>query len=223
MLVKLYIAAIAVAFITSLWALAKAPARYIPIFVVILGADLLLEIGANYLLKPLHLHNNSGFYNTAMLVEFWGYGYYYSLAFENKRIRWLTKLYLFIFPLFWCISVLLLSRFNNWNSTVSVTGSVAMIVFSALMYYQLFASKMLLKLTSSLEFWVATALIVFYSGNFIYLGMLNYLSGKHPALSERLLQLLQILNIIFYMLISFALLCTYGTRNMQKSKQYEPK
>jgi hypothetical protein len=207
MLVALYISFNALAFIAGLLAIGKKHSKYIAVFFVIIACDLIIEICANYLLKPLHLHNNTGFYNIAMLIEFLGYGYYYKLVIKNRIVGKIIGGYLIIFPLLWTYLVFSILSFNTWNSYISVIGSSALIIFSIIMYYQLFTSNNLIKLRNSFEFWIATALLVFYSCNFVYLGMLNYLSHKHPMLASQLLRLLQILNIAFYGIVTYSFLC----------------
>ena len=82
-----------------------------------------------------------------------------------------------------------------------------MILFSSVLYYQLFTAEKLVRLAYSFEFWVATALILFYSVNFTYLGMLHYMANSYRELSLKLLVLLQIMNIVFYLLLAYAFIC----------------
>jgi hypothetical protein len=215
LLVKIYIALILLAFLLSLITLGKKYPKYLRIFIIILGTDLVLEIWANYLPRPFNLQRNA-LYNVVMLIEFWGYAFFYMHMLRNKIIRKVIKLYLIIFPLIWILVVCLLSGFNTWNSNISVVGSIAMIIFSACMYYQLFTTNPLVKLTGSFEFWVATGLILFFACNFTYLGMLNFLNGLYRSLAHQLLTILQVSNSVFYCIISYAFICLY--RNNHETK-----
>ena len=222
LLVKIYITLILPAFIFSLVAFGKKYPKYLRIFAIILGSDLILEIWANYLPKPFQLQVN-GLYNVAMLIEFWGYAFFYRYMLRNKIIRKVVRLYLFIFPLIWILLVCVQSGFNTWNSYISVVGSIAMILLSACMYYQLFTTNPLVKLTGSFEFWVATGLIIFFACNFTYLGMLNFLNGSYRPLAHQLLIILQVSNSVFYCIISYAFICLYRNNVKQISKELSVK
>jgi len=218
MLVFLYIVFIALAFLGSILLYDRRNPAYLRIFSIILGCDLIIEIAANYLLKPLHLHSNNGLYNVAMLIEFWGYAYYYSYVIQSRLVKKIISVYLVLFPVIWVVLVFLVQSFNFWNSYLSVIGSLVLIILSACMYYQIFTADKLIKLTTSFGFWIATGLIIFYSCNFVYLGMLNYLSIKYRGLASNLLQLLQVLNIVYYAIVLYAFICLWNSTKKAKKQ-----
>jgi hypothetical protein len=209
-LVDLYVSLIIPAFLISLIVLDKKYPKYLRVFIVILGCDLVLEAWANYWPIPFSLERN-GLYNVVMLVEFWGYGFYFWHVLHNKTIRRIIRVYLILFPVIWGVLVFFVAGFNTWNSHVAVAGSIVMIVLSAWMYYQLFTQEPMVKLINSFAFWIATALIVFFSCNFTYLGTLNFLSNLDRATAHRLLIMLQLSNVLFYSLITCAFIQLYRT------------
>jgi hypothetical protein len=187
----------------------------------ILGADLVIEVWGNFLPLPFSMTRN-GFYNLAMLIEFWGYGLYYAYALRYHIVRKLIWQYLFAFPAAWVLLVCILSGINTWNSYVSVIGSIAMIAFAVMMYYQLFTTNPPVKLVTNFDFWVATGLIIFYVCNFTYLGMLNFLSDAYRDLAHRILTGLQISNIVFYCIMAYAFVQLYRTAAATKSTVAQP-
>src|SRR5215471_15262127 len=140
---------------------------------IILGCDLVIEILANFFVAALHLRTNSPLYNVAMLIEFWGYALYYRFIIEKPAFKRIITWYLYLFPVFWVLLVFPIFKVDNWNSYIAVFGCICVILFSSVLYYQLFTAEKLVRLAYSFEFWVATALILFYSVNFTYLGMLH--------------------------------------------------
>jgi hypothetical protein len=169
-----------------------------------MACDLVIEVCAVYLLKALHLKTNNYLYNTAMLIEFWGYAYFYRSIIKSRVIKRMLTWYVCLFPAFWIIIVFVVLKFNEWNSYLSDAGSVCTIIISTLVYYQLFTTSRLVRLTASFEFWIATALILYYTVNFTFLGMLNFLSNNYRPFAVKLLTVLQVSNIVFYAIITCA-------------------
>jgi len=184
---------------------------HLKFFSLLLGVTALNEVGAWFLPSVLHQSNNHIWYNIFMAIEFMMYGIYYYLAVSNKKVKNIIKWYLILFPLFWFIFVFLVFGFRIWNSYVAITGGFAVICFSVYYYYQLFTAPDLVKLGSSTEFWIATALIIFYSGNLPYIGTLNFLMKNYYALAQKVILAFQILYILTYCLFTYAFLCRIST------------
>jgi hypothetical protein len=146
-------------------------------------------------------------YNFAALLEFWLYAYYYLQIIRNKRISTFIRIYLCGLPVGWLILVIGMMGLVIWNTIFHAIGSVVIVLLSAWFYYQLFTAEKLTRLSMSFEFWIATALIVYYSCDLPFLGMLNWLSQKSPGLASKLVKALQIVNIIFYSIICYAFIC----------------
>ena len=142
-----------------------------------------------------------------MGIEAWAYALYYSLILENRKLKTVIRLFLYLFPVFWFIVVFGIFGFSNWNSYLAVTGSLFTICLSIAYYYQLFTASDLVKLTASSEFWIATGLILCYSCSLPYTGMMNFLNKNYPVLSRQLLTMLQILNILMYLFFTYAYIC----------------
>jgi hypothetical protein len=210
LLTYIYTGTIGLAFLASLVSFRQEYDRHLKLFSLLLGLTFLVECAAVTMMKTHH--NNVGLYNSFMLVEFWTYGYYYYMiigkGFVKRAIRW----FLWVFPAFWVVAVFLLFGWKQWNSYVVIAGSLSVIFFSAAYYYQLFTQPSLVKLSRTPEFWIATGLILFYSCNLPYIGMLNFLVNNYLLLARRLMGALDILNIIMYSIFIFAYLCRIRTR-----------
>jgi len=147
-----------------------------------------------------------------MLLEFWAYGAYYRLIIQSAAMRKIIDVFLWTYPLFWAIVVFGIFGISRWNSYVSVVGSFFTILFSIAYYYQLFTQSELVRLDRSTEFWIATGLILFYTCNLPYTGMLNFLVKNYLRLATQFLYVLQILNILMYSLFIYAFLCRTITK-----------
>jgi len=209
-LTYLYTAVIGVSFLSSLIRSRLDMPFHLKLFSLLLGLTFFVECTAVWMMKTHH--SNVGLYNSFMLIEFWVYGYYYYQIIHVRRIKNIIQGYLWIFPIFWTIVVFGIFGWKNWNSYVVIAGSLCVISFSVVYYYQLFAAPDPIPLGRLPEFWIATGLILFYSCNLPYMGMLNFLVNNYLVLAEKLLTVLRILIIIMYSLFTYAFLCRINTK-----------
>jgi len=192
-------------FCSSLLSFRERSHSHLKLFSLLLGLTFIVECMAALLIKR-HI-SNVPLYNVFMLVEFWTYGLYYFLIIGIPRMKIAIKWYLWLFPLFWIIVVFLVFGFRNWNSYVVIAGSFFTICFSCAYYYQLFTQSELVRLSKLPEFWIATALIIFYSCDLPYMGTLNFLMENYLKTAVQLLTALKVLDIIMYSIFIFAFLC----------------
>jgi hypothetical protein len=212
------ITCIAIAFLSSLNAFRLDFPIHLKVFSLLLGFDLLVELSANVLLGPVfHLRSNVAFYNISMLVEFWTYAWFYRTVLENRLLKRLIGYYLVLLPVFWVVVVFFVFGIDHWNSYFSILGSLFTVCMAAAFYYQLFTASDLIRLTVSPEFWISTGLILFFTCNLPYLGMLNFITREYLTLAAKLLAMLQILNIIMYSLFTLAFLCRTRTKRLLSS------
>jgi hypothetical protein len=177
---------------------------------VLLGVTAINEIGAWFLPAIPHI-KNVAWYNIFMGVEFLMYACYYLQIIRNKAVRLIIKVYIGLFAVFWFIAVFWVFGIKTWNSYVAICGGIGTTLLSVYYYYQLFTEKELVKLSKSSEFWIATGLIIFYSCNLPYTGMLNFLVKNYLPLAQKLLFVLQVLNILMYFMFIYAFLCRIST------------
>lgn len=205
MLTYIYTGIIGIAFLSSLISFRLGYPWHLRLFSLLLGLTFIVEGVAVTMMKARV--NNVGVYNTFMLVEFWAYAYYYSLIIKIRSAQKVIRWFLWLFPIFWVLAVFVLFGWKKWNSYVVVAGSLFVIYFSAVYYYQLFTQPTLVRLSRTPEFWISTGLILFYSCNLPYIGMLNFLVTNYLLLARRLMDALDILNIVMYSIFIYAYLC----------------
>ena len=211
MLVYTYLAFIGIAFLSSLNAFRLDFPLHLKVFSILLGLDFLVEFSCNVLVDLLHIRTNVPLYNIFMLVEAMTYAWFFRAILESRVLKSLIGGYMILFPIFWVIVVFFVFGLHYWNSYVAIVESLFTVCMAAAFYYQLFTAPTLIRLSKSPEFWIATGLIIFYTCNLPYLGMLNFITKEYLSLAKSLLMLLQILNIIMYSLFTLAFLCTKRT------------
>jgi len=192
-----------VAFLSSLVSFRLDSPVHLKFFSILLGVTAFNEIGAWFIPAVLH-KKNIAWYNIFMGIEFFMYGYYYYLLLQRKTIRKIIKGYLIAFPVFWYSVVFFVFGINEWNSYLAIAGSFVVICFSICFYYEIFTAAELIRLSKSTEFWIATALIIFYSCNMPYVGMLHFLVKNYLSLAAKIISFFQCLYIITYCMFIYA-------------------
>ena len=200
-----------IAFLASLNSFRLDFPPHLKVFSLLLGCDFLVELSCNYLVRPFHFHSNVPLYNVFMLVEFWTYAWFFRTILDSPVLKKLIGYYLVLLPIYWTIVVFFVFGIGHWNSYLSIFGSLFTVCMAVAFYYQLFSASHLIRLTASPEFWIATAIIIFYACNLPYLGMLNFITIKYRPLAQELLLVLQFLNIIMYSLFTIGFLCRIRT------------
>ncbi len=211
LLKNLYIISIAIAFGCSIINFKRHFIQF-KIVSLIIGFDLLGELTGIYLYGLIK--TNLPVYNFILLIEFVGYAYFFHTIAKSDWAKKVTIWFVFLFPVFWFVTVFLIFGLLKWNSYVFITGSLLIIFLCFFYYYDLIKDSEIKELSKTPEFWIVTGLLIFYSVNLPFLGMYNYLITYHSNLAENLSIVLQILNIIMYSLFAYAYLCQSKINSM---------
>lgn len=217
----LYILCIFAAFLSSL-SVYRLDAAHYKVIAIVTTLDLVLEVWANVL--AAHHLSNIAVYNLALLSEFILYGLYYLLILKYSWVRVVIPLYLCLLLVCWFISTVLVIGIGHWNAYFSITGGIFTVAFSVVYYYQMFTADELVPLRTSFEFWIAsaliliaTALILFFTCTLLYFGMLRYLTVIFRPLAKKGFSPFQLINIIFYSIVTYAFLCRINIKRSWRS------
>jgi hypothetical protein len=183
--------------------------KHLKLLAFILGFDLTGELAGLYLYSEIK--TNLPAYNIVLLGEFIGYAYFFRLITKLQWLKKVTAVFIIIFPVFWCIAVFILFGLSSWNSYVYTAGSLFVMLFAIGYYYELITDTEVKRLNNNSEFWIATGLLLFFTGNLPFLGMYNFLIVNYPSLADSLGSVLRVLNIIMYSLFAYAYLCRINT------------
>jgi len=171
------------------------------------------EIAATAVLKLSRNGSNLSVYNSAMLVQFMLLANYHRMVLEKRWIKATLTGVLIVFPLVWCYTQHFVFKWVAWNSHIFLLGASTTALSAIAVYVQLFMKADLVKLNKQPSFWVATGMLLFYSVNIPYLGLLNSFTLKNESLAITLKMILQALNVIMYATISYSFLCN---KNIKK-------
>jgi hypothetical protein len=168
---------------------------------------LLTEICAAIFRNLIKYENIMLQYSIIMLIEFLVYAYFFKQIIISKLVKKMILIFMFVFPVFWCISVFFIFKSRDWNSYVFLTGGTFTIVWALIYCYQLLISVEDNSISGNGEFWIALGIIIFYSCEVPFMGLFNFLKENYPSLIVDFQAGLQIINIIMYSLFTYAFLC----------------
>ena len=155
-------------------------------------------------------------YNFFVFVEFMFYAYFFKQIIKNTYSQKVINVFLFAFPLIWYVLSFYSFNILEWNSYAFVLGGT-FIIFQALIYcYERLTQNETTSLVNVGEFWIAMALIIYYSCEVPYMGMFRYLTIHYEQLAVKLKSLNLVANIVLYLLFAFAFVCT----TIRKKKSY---
>jgi len=101
---------------------------------------------------------------------------------------------------------------NNWNSYIISVETLFILLASGFFYYQILVDKEVVVLYNNTEFWIVTALIIFFACQYPFSGMLNFLTAHFKETAKKFVVLFSVLNIGFYALLTYAYICRIVTR-----------
>ena len=207
-LLYIYLIAIGISFITSLTSFKYGYPRHLKAFGLFLGASFLVEVIANELFPLLHLNRyRNALYNSFSLVEFIFYaGFFYTIM-EKRWIKKTLLVFICLFPLIWAKLVFDEAGFFKWHGDQIAVGGFFIASFALLYIYYLSSSDDLLHLSKHSEFWIAIALLLFYSCEAPFMGTLVYVSTHYLPLAKFLLKFSMAINAIMYLIFTYAFLC----------------
>ncbi len=139
--------------------------------------------------------------------------FYYPVAFFIMGMFFLVTLKDFIKPVYILIPIILFEVFSLINVLFiqdlfefpSVTGSIgAMILFlfSVTFFIKVMAEAKILKLSREPLIWINSAILIYYTGNFIFYGLLNYANNHSREFAVLTVIFFSYVNILFYLLIA---------------------
>jgi hypothetical protein len=139
--------------------------------------------------------------------------FYFSVAFFIMGMFFLVTLKDFIKPVYILIPIILFEIFSLINVIFiqdlfefpSLTGSIgAMILFlfSVAFFTKVMTEAKILKLSEEPLIWINTAVLIYYTGNFIFYALLNYAYSYSREFALLTGKFFSYVNLLFYLLIT---------------------
>lgn len=167
-----------------------------------------VEITGKYLLSK-HLYvQNLHIFNVSTVIEF---VVFYYLFHANLKTHAFKKLALYCIPLYVILAVInqvFIQGFDRFHIYTMIIGSLFLIAFVFLYFYEAFSSMEPVYLFKEPMFWIAVGLFLFYLGDFTYNAMVPFFIKKR--LFKDAMHLFRLINnnlIIFeYVCFSIAII-----------------
>jgi len=150
---------------------------------------------------------NHFIFNIYLLIQFLFYFAFFYKTFQTKKLKRFTLLMSTCFLVYLLISFIFLNGFHTFNSLGFTIGSVLTILFCLLYFGSLFNAEGFINYFKIPMFWIATGILFFFVGNFIYLSFLNYILENNLDNGGNIYEFIIItLNLLLYCFFSIGFL-----------------
>ncbi len=109
--------------------------------------------------------------------------YYYQLS--SRVLKNIIRVYLFIFPIFVVVNLLLIQDIHQLATNSYVCGAVFTLLTAMAYLWQLYTSDDTDSIFRDPVFWISLAYVFYCAVSIPYLGMLNDLWEKHPVFTRQ--------------------------------------
>lgn len=109
--------------------------------------------------------------------------YYYQLS--SHRLKNIIRVYLFIFPIFVVVNLLLIQNIHQLATNSYVVGAAFTLLAAIAYLWQLYTSDDTDSIFRDPVFWISLAYVFYCAVSIPYLGMLNDLWQKHPVFTRQ--------------------------------------
>ena len=183
--------------------------RLFPLFLFFI---VMVELAGRYISNVLR-HHNSWLFNISTTVEFVFYAYIFSLHLQNPAYKKLAQGFMIIYPPLALLNIFFIQGFFNWHSYTIALGSVFMVIFCSLFFYELLLNPVEEELGKDPMFWIATGVFFFYLGDLSYNLFFNLLTTHASDTAKKLFQSINNnLTLILYSCFIMAFLCKRNHR-----------
>jgi len=183
--------------------------RLFPFFLLFI---VVVELAGDYTGRVLH-YKNSWLYNISTTLEFIFYTYIFSCTLRDPAYKKMTLGFMVFFPLLVLLNMTFIQGFTEFHSYTNALGSILVIIFCCLFFYELLLNPLEGQLHKVPMFWVSTGILFFYLGDLSFDLLYNLL--KNDAMGRDLFKSINNnLILILYSCFIIAFLCQ---RNLVKS------
>jgi hypothetical protein len=160
----------------------------------------------NRTIKQLFIIENNmplGHFYIALSFIFLALFYWYELEnFINKKI---IIAVIILYELFCLNNVILFQSHLSYPSIPGAISALLLVTFSILLFANIMKEGKIKVLTDSSLIWINSAVLLYYSGNFFFYTLYNFILSYSREFLTRTLYFFLILNSIFYILIAIGL------------------
>lgn len=155
------------ALLISIFYFKKLRGTVFQLFPYFLTIIVIIELFGLYTGKILH-KPNAWVYNISTVFEFCFYGYCFSKILIQKKNKRLANYFLVCYPVIAAINILLVQGLFEFHSNTMVVGSLCMVFFSCLYFYESLLIPETKQIHKEASFWIVTGIFFFYLGGILY-------------------------------------------------------
>lgn len=209
----IYLIVLIICFLVSIRSFTHNFSFALKLFSVFLGITCITELLAYLTVHFFHAKNNMPVYNIFRIFEFYFTLYFFNTIIKNKWVNIFTIASSIAYPFVWLYGILSVYGLSGWNSLFADINGAYGIVLAAIYLYRLYSNDEFTGLKHHPEFWISISLLFYNACTMPIMGLYFYLLEKHPDLANNLINALQPINILLYVVFIYAYLCrkTYST------------
>lgn len=155
--------------------------------------------------------------NILTTIEFCFYIWIIKNIIINPLMKKVCTILLIGLPILVLLNILFLQGFNNFHSITYALGCLIIIFLSIYYFFELFRTQYAVRLLRDSGFWIASALLFYYSVSFPLFVLANFMKSFPPNLGNLIAIILSIMNFILYSLFCIAFLCRIQIRKLFSS------
>ncbi|HEV7780223.1 MAG TPA: hypothetical protein VGO58_03105 [Chitinophagaceae bacterium] len=169
-----------------------------------------VELTGRYVKKELGEHGiNQSIYNISIPLEYLFYAFVFRIHYENKVYKQASAIFITIFPVFVLVNILFIQGFGGYNSNIVKIGTLSMVLLACFYFLDLLRMEGDVKLLQIPMFWIATGVLLFNAGEFLFSIALDYLFDKFPKETFKVFgSIIFKLICVLYTCISISVLCS---------------
>lgn len=188
-----------------------------------LGFTLFVEWGAAF---EWFIINGSDhwIFNIYIVAEFCFYFFLFRKMLKNKKAKTVAFFGAILFPVVVVANCLFIKGGFNRLATYSIiSGSLLIIAFACMYFYQLLQTPEKMKLFAIPFFWICTGLLFFYAGQFVIMAIFPYLAyNKDATFTQIFRTVVDNLNILLYCCFIIGFLCQRKITNSTSPSSQPP-
>lgn len=185
--------------------------RWFPLFLFFI---VLVELIGRYI-RIVLLEKNAWLFNISTTVEFLFYAYIFQLELRDPTLKKAASRFIILYPVLVLLNLLFVQGFWVFHSYTMVVGSIFMIIFCSLYFFELLQHPLEGELRKDPMFWFSTGVLFFYLGDLSYNLLFNLLQTYAVTTGRMLFQ--SINNNLILMLYSCFIIAFLCRRSPRKS------
>ncbi len=120
----------------------------------------------------------------------------------NKKI---ILAIIILFELFCLTNVILFQSYLSYPSVPGALSALILVTFAVFLFASILREGKIKKLSDSSLIWINSAVLLYFSGNFFFYTLYNFILNYSSEFLFRVLDFFRILNAVFYILIAIGL------------------